>query len=393
MKKNIILTTFALVFLLVVGTSFAQSSIMMNEIYSRGTVENLDWIEIYNSSATDIDISGYKIYDSGGKSGSKSKKLFPSGTIVPSKGFTVIITDTIDFVGDDSDFGLSSGGETVWLEDASGTLIDSVVFTAMGVTQSFGRYPDGSENLQLMNLITKGATNVPVKMNEIYSRGVTGNLDWIEIYNSSESQIDIGGYKIYDSGGKSGSKSKKLFPSGTIIPPKGFTVVITDTIDFVGDDSDFGLSSNGETVWFEDTIGVVIDTVAFTSMDVTQSYGRFPDGSTNWQLLNTITRGTANSITSVENDNIVISEFKLNQNYPNPFNPTTTFSYAIGKQGFVTLKIFNVLGKEVATLVNEVKSIGNYEIKFNAANLSSGIYFYKLTSGTFTSTKKLTLIK
>ena len=173
-------------------------------------------------------------------------------------------------------------------------------------------------------------------MNEIYSRGVAGNLDWIEIYNPSETQIDISGYKIYDSGGQAGTKPKKLFPTGTIIPAKGFYVIITDTASFDGDLSGFGLSSGGETAWLEDAAGTLIDEIAFPAMpDVTQSYGRNPDGSANWELLNTITRGTSNVPTDVRDNLNLVSQYKLDQNFPNPFNPATTISYQIAQAGFV----------------------------------------------------------
>ena len=87
------------------------------------------------------------------------------------------------------------------------------------------------------------------------------------------------------------------------------------------------------------------------------------------------------------------SSFSLNQNYPNPFNPTTTISFSIPTSEFVTLKVFDVLGNEVATLVNEEKSNGIYKVDFNASNLSSGIYFYTLKAGRFLETKKLILMK
>lgn len=83
----------------------------------------------------------------------------------------------------------------------------------------------------------------------------------------------------------------------------------------------------------------------------------------------------------------------LKQNYPNPFNPSTTINYSIKKNGLVTLKVYSILGKEVATLVNENQEAGNYSIKFNASKLPSGIYFYSLKSGGFSSTKKLILLK
>jgi hypothetical protein len=87
------------------------------------------------------------------------------------------------------------------------------------------------------------------------------------------------------------------------------------------------------------------------------------------------------------------SNYKISQNYPNPFNPSTTISYSIPKAEFVTLKVFDILGRETASLVNESKEAGNYSLTFNAGNIPSGIYFYKLTSGSFMATKKLILLK
>ncbi len=100
-----------------------------------------------------------------------------------------------------------------------------------------------------------------------------------------------------------------------------------------------------------------------------------------------------NIITDVNNEKAVIYSFSLSQNYPNPFNPTTTIKYQIAKTGFVTLKIYNVLGQEIATLVNEEKQPGNYYADFNGTNLPSGIYFYKIIAGNFVSTKKMILLK
>ena len=129
-----------------------------------------------------------------------------------------------------------------------------------------------------------------VKINEIYSRGTTTDPDWIEIYNASSVAVNITGYKIYDVGGQSGTKAKKEFPAGTIIPAKGYYVIVTDGTGT----SDFGLSSAGEEVWLEDAAGKVIDDVTFLAMDVTQTYARVPDGSATWQLTSNMTRGASN---------------------------------------------------------------------------------------------------
>jgi hypothetical protein len=86
-------------------------------------------------------------------------------------------------------------------------------------------------------------------------------------------------------------------------------------------------------------------------------------------------------------------EFALNQNYPNPFNPSTMISYQVPNSSHVNLRVFDVLGREVATLVNEVKSAGAYKAMFNASNFSSGVYFYQLNAGSFIQTKKMLLMK
>ncbi len=107
---------------------------------------------------------------------------------------------------------------------------------------------------------------------------------------------------------------------------------------------------------------------------------------------------TSYPITDVEYEGTpVATNFKLEQNYPNPFNPSTNIGFRIADPGFVTLKVYDVLGNEVATLVNEELSAGEYEVEFNALSTnhhpSSGIYFYTLIAGDFKSTKKLILLK
>ncbi|MCW8805617.1 MAG: T9SS type A sorting domain-containing protein, partial [Ignavibacteriaceae bacterium] len=109
-------------------------------------------------------------------------------------------------------------------------------------------------------------------------------------------------------------------------------------------------------------------------------------------------------VTGVEDDNAIVNEFYLEQNYPNPFNPSTTIRYSIpnfiatplerGMQSYlVTLKVYDVLGNEIETIANEEKPAGSYEVEFIADGLTSGIYFYKLTAGSFAETKKMILMK
>ena len=126
------------------------------------------------------------------------------------------------------------------------------------------------------------------------------------------------------------------------------------------------------------------------------------------QLAGTTVKGSINSgiiyvdnlrlkypgnITGVENIHLLPGSFSLEQNYPNPFNPTTNLSFVIGHLSFVTLKVYDILGREVATLVNEEKPAGVYKISFNASNLASGVYFYSLKAGGIIQTKKMVLMK
>ena len=97
--------------------------------------------------------------------------------------------------------------------------------------------------------------------------------------------------------------------------------------------------------------------------------------------------------TGLKNESIQPSTYSLSQNYPNPFNPSTKIKFSIQKAGLVTLKLYNILGQEVETLVNKELSVGSYEFDFNASRLSSGVYLYSIQSGDFTQTKKMVLMK
>jgi len=107
----------------------------------------------------------------------------------------------------------------------------------------------------------------------------------------------------------------------------------------------------------------------------------------------TMAMDPGSSVVKMDEDFITIEKFKLFQNYPNPFNPNTTIEFSIPKSEFVTLKIYNTLGQEVAILVSEQLSRGNYKYTWDASEFASGIYYYKINAGSFVKTKKLLIIK
>jgi len=114
-------------------------------------------------------------------------------------------------------------------------------------------------------------------------------------------------------------------------------------------------------------------------------------GAGDWDIW--IIKIAPDTLTNVKKRNEIVNDYHLFQNYPNPFNPVTTIKYQIPKTGFVILKVYDVLGKEVATLVNGKQGAGSYEVEFDGKDYSSGVYFYKLVTDDYSNVKKMILIK
>ncbi len=114
----------------------------------------------------------------------------------------------------------------------------------------------------------------------------------------------------------------------------------------------------------------------------------------NTTVISSLFSGNPAIFTGVNNmEESVPGKYQLYQNYPNPFNPSTIISWQLPVKSHVLLKVYNILGKEVSTLVNEVKPGGKYKIIFDAGNLASGVYFYRLITDSFTETKKMILLR
>ena len=258
--------------------------------------------------------------------------------------------------------------------------------------------------------------------------------DWVELYNNTDNDIDLSNWVLRDKK----DKDKFTFAQNTIIRAKDFLVVCRDTAAFVNmfnnlenytvtnyiGNFNFGLSSNGEMIRLTNANGKMIDSLKY---DDVSPWPTSPKGNgptlelKNPKLENTLainwgssfnhgTPGKQNNsyiVNVKENNKNIPLYFELKQNYPNPFNPATTIKYSIpvvdanfasstrGNENFhsVQLKIYDILGREVATLVNQKQKPGSYKIIFDASALSSGIYFYKLQSGSFIETKKMVLIR
>ncbi|MCC7430168.1 CotH kinase family protein [bacterium] len=258
--------------------------------------------------------------------------------------------------------------------------------------------------------------NDEILINEInYNSSPTFDTkDWVELHNQSNSNIDVSGWIFKD------SDSLHVFelPQGTILNSGSYVVLCEDTTafkslfptvtNFLGN-FDFGLSGNGELIRLYDQNGNLVDSLVY---DDEAPWQTAPDGTgstlqlknpafdnslaENWGASASFgTPGSFNDnfLSVAENGLQVPAKFSLSQNYPNPFNPTTKISFTLPKTAKVRLEIFNVLGQSVKTLLNETKKAGFYTLDFNAQNFASGIYFYRLESGSFSQTKKMLLIK
>jgi hypothetical protein len=165
------------------------------------------------------------------------------------------------------------------------------------------------------------------------------------------------------------------------------TLAVIDSLIFAGAGNNIYLSTNNGTSWvqvYTGATGAIVDALSTYQQNIFMGidYGgvwKHPIS----EMLNGVNK---------EQNNLP-SSFKLEQNYPNPFNPSTTINYQLPKSNFVTLKVYDVLGREVKTLVSEREAARNHSVTFNAKGLTSGVYFYRITAGGFTDVKKLMILK
>lgn len=272
-------------------------------------------------------------------------------------------------------------------------------------------------NLKAVFGVDSSYTEPKIVFNEInYNSSLSFNTeDWIELYNNSDRDIDISGWIFKDSD----DLHIYTFPNGTVIKENDYLVLCIDTTlfktfypdvkNFIGN-TGFGLSGSGELIRLYNNEMKMMDSLVY---DDNAPWPSEPDGNghtlslknpdldnslgENWAA--SIGYGTPGRINDVFTDvekiqnDLIPAEYSLEQNYPNPFNPTTKIRWQSPNNGWQSLKIYDMLGNEVITLVDEYKPAGRYEVVFDGSKLASGVYFYRLNTDKFTSTKKLILLK
>ena len=275
------------------------------------------------------------------------------------------------------------------------------------------------ENLNLQaNFEEHDNPSGSVVINEICydSRKDFKTEDWIEIVNDSDLEFDLSLWELSDD-----DSNTCVIPQGTVLQANDFLILAQDTAAFkicfpdienIISMEDLHLNKGHEHISLCDFSGFVVDSLTY------DTYAPWPEPSdfshftvslkdpaldnsqgANW--LHSVGNGTPGKINDVIITGVVVTKqgrqiptsCSLSQNYPNPFNPVTTISFSIVKSEWVTLKLYNLLGKEVMTLVNEKKSPGIYDVRLNASALPSGIYLYQLTTPSYKKTNKMSLLK
>ncbi len=323
-----------------------------------------EFIEFINNESTSLDVSNWYIDISG-----TLRHTFPSGSIVPSGNSVVVFgggnpTNIPGVVQTASTGGLqlNNTGETVNLFNDNNVLITNYTYgTEANDNQSIARNPDlTGDFVKHLSIASNPVYQSPGRRNadgtplpvELSSFNAISLNNVVELKWETQTEINDYGFSIE----KSDSKLNNTYNFHEI----GF------------------VNGNGNSNIIHD----------YKFIDSNIKAGKYfyrlkqIDNDGNFKYSKIITIDLSNHFS-----------FNLSQNYPNPFNPTTNIKYQIAKPEKVILRIYDILGREVATLVNEKKQAGIYSVNFNSKNLSSGVYFYQLKAGDFNKVKKMLLLK
>jgi hypothetical protein len=287
-----------------------------------------------------------------------------------------------------SDTNLFAGGNFgVWLSNDNGTSWNAVNNVGLG-----GHYPP------FVNVLLTSGTNIFAGTYNGVFLSTNNGTSWNAVSGFGQAFTDVHSFVVSGKNLFAGTYHYGVFRStdnGTswTAVNNGLTdmtissLATSGTTIFAGTDSaGIYLSTNNGTSWNTTNIGVTNRILSLTVSDTYLFAGLYFGGI--WR------RPLSEMITSVEKlTNDMPTRFSLEQNYPNPFNPSTIFSFTLPSKSFVSLKVFDFIGREVISLVSEEMSAGTYSRQWNAANMSSGIYYYRLQTNSFTETKKLVLLK
>lgn len=382
-----------------------QGDLVINEFAATNTLiadpvgDFEDWVELYNNTGQAIDLSGMYLSDAVSL---PTQWQFPSGTTIPGNGYLIVWADNEPAeVGLHATWKLSASGEQVCLADATGAILDQVAFGAQTANLTMARLPNGTGSF-IQGTPTFNAYNgdgnllVPGKVvvnefmasNEVITDPAGELEDWIELYNTTDQAINLGGLYLSDA---FASPSKWQIPSGTTIAANGYLVVWADEdVLQAGLHATFKLSSSGEEIVLSNPSLSVVDSTSFGEQTTNASMARIPNGTGPFAQTMMPTIGADNSgSTSVE-------EVVPNRNalrFMNPFRGGGTIEYTVSSAGPVALQIFDLEGRLIATPVDRQAVAGTYRTAVETGGLASGAYLCRLRTVDGTLARRLILVK
>jgi hypothetical protein len=301
---------------------------------------------------------------------------------------SLAVSDTNLFAGTDNGVFLSSNNGTSW--SAAGLRKTNILSLAVspadggtGGTNLFAATYYGvflsTNNGTSWTAVNAGLTSTPVRPLAVYSNGTGGS--------NLFAGTDGGGVFLSTNNGTSWSAAGLTNTYVTIlaVSPNG----AGGTNLFAVTDGGVFLSTNNGTSWTQVNTGLPpYISISALAVSGTNLFAVTEGGGVWRRPLSEMT-----SVPAEGGSNDLPQHFSLSQNYPNPFNPSTTISFSLPSRSFVSLKIFDALGREIANIVSEELSSGNYSRQWNATGLPSGVYFYRMQAGSYTETKKIILLK
>lgn len=323
---------------------------------------------------------------------------YPSGSLFAGSGkvfwstnngdlWSVYPNDTTIVPGNPTIFSVLLNQNQIWVGTSKGVYYEQGNGSWTPVNSGF---PFG-ENINVYSLNNNG--------NDVFAgsdRGVFKLIDTTWVEKSNDFAYTLGSADGYLFAG-GGLFSGNVYMSTDNGDNWNLSLNVGAAMDILSIGSNIFIASYGDGVWRSTNYGNNwsqindgFNTSAYKTFSLTKNNQDIFVGT---ETVGVWKRPLSQIVTAVENETITPTEFTLEQNYPNPFNPSTSIQYQISSISQVTLIVYDVLGNEIVTLVNEEKLAGSYEVTFDASGLASGIYLYKLTAGSFIQTRKMILVR
>ena len=390
------------------SNGIAPGHVVINEFAASNTLildpagEAEDWIEMYNNTDSPLDLSGMYLSDTAAQ---PTKWQFPEGTTIPAEGFLIIWADEDPGQeGLHATFKLSASGEQVWFSGIQAAVLDSVTYGPQTTDLTMARIPNGTGNWE-QSEPTFNAHNGygntlawhEVVINEFMATqdqlpDPAGEFeDWIELFNRTDGSVELDGLYLTDD---PASPAKWQFPEGTTIPSGGYLLIWADEdTGQEGIHAGFKLSSGGESIRLSNQDLTPIDSTSFGPQTLNVSMARIPNGTGEFQVCTEPTPGAENPVGSESVDDPFPARVELAQNAPNPFSGRSTLAFSLVETGPVTLRIFDLQGRVVATLVDGVLKSGTHRVELDASRFSSGMYLGRLETGGVVATRRILVLK